>query len=228
MLIINLKKNENNKFKGRFFKKQIRPDPFTRETITICGKKCTYLEFNEEALKEFNLERLVNTFKGQIIGTNDALEKIVPSEFRFDYRQYFKRALLSSLINNIEGSISCFDILIKDDDFCFNDEYLKLANSVKSFSLISEETDETRKLSDKCFIEFGNFIKVIAKTDLNADIIIDFRNLDEDCKILFLKQGREQILYPDPRYFTMKDELLPLVSMGIEARVLCAAFSVVP
>lgn len=227
MLIINLKKTDYSNSRGRFFKKQIRPDPFARESKIICGLRCNYLEFDESAIHTFNLERLMNTFKGRIIGSPSALEMIVSDEYRFDYRPYFKRASLSALINSVGRDISNVTVSVKDNAFVFSHEYLVLANAVKSFSLISEETPETKKLSDKCFIEFGNFIRVSDKTNYNHDVIIDFKNLDDDCKIMILKQGREQLLYPDPRYFLMNDELLPLVNMGINPRVLCAAFTVV-
>ncbi len=228
MLIINLKKTDHSNLKGRFFKKQIRPDPFVRENKVICGLKCNYLEFDEGELHTLNLERLMNTFKGQIIGSSSALEMIVSDEYRFNYKPYFKRALLSALINSIGNGISSFSVSVKDDAFVFNHEYLELANAVKSFSLVSEETIETKKLSDKCFIEFGNFIRVSDKINFTDDIIIDFKNLEDDCKIMLLKQRREQLLYPDPRYFLINEELLPLVNLGINPRVLCAAFNVVP
>ncbi len=227
MLIINIKNSERIKYKGRFFKKTIRPDPFTRESKIICGQNCTILEFDESSLEKINLERLLNTFKGKIIGPQSALDRVIPAEYRFDYKPYFKRALLSALINSISNDITRFSVSVNDNEFKFCDEFLELANAGKSFSLISDETADVKRLADQCFVEFGNFINVTDKLNLNDDIIIDFNDLDEACKILILKQGKEQLLYPDPRYFLIKEDLLPLVNLGIEPRILCAAFTVV-
>ncbi len=227
MLIINIISKENEKFKGRFFKKQIRPDAFKRSSVTICGNTCTLLEFNENSLKMLNLERLLTTFKGRILGSDDVMGKLVPCEYRFDCKPYFKRALLSSLINNLGKSANNFTVCVIDDDFCCTDEYYNLANAVKSFSLISGESNETEKFLNRCFVEYGNYIKIKNEYVGDDDIVIDFNDLNEDCKIVITKEGKKQLLYPDPRYFAVKNDLLPLINMGIAPDLLCAAFSVV-
>lgn len=226
MLIINIVSNENEKYKGRFFKKQIRPDAFKRSCMRICGKICTLMEFNENMLGTLNLDRLFITFKGQILGAEWVLEKLVPCEYRFDNRPYFKRALLSSLINNLGKSANNYSVCVIDDDFCCSDEYYNLANAVKSFTLISRENNETDKFTNHCFVEYGNYIKISDKY-VSGDIILDFNMLD-DSKIIITKEGKEQLLYPDPRYFSVKDDLLPLINMGIDAKILCGAFCIVP
>ena len=228
MLIVNVVSNNKENFKGRFFKKQIRIDPFKRSCISICGKNCSVIEFEESVLPTLDIERLLNTFRGQIIATRSVSEKIIPCEYRFDYKPYYKRALLSSLSNNLGKNMSGISICVSDDDFQFSDEYCKLANGVKTFTLVSQENNETDKFCNYCFIEHGNFISVEKTVTKTFDVIIDFQKIDNNGRIIITKEGNEQLLYPDPKYFLIKDEFLGLINMGIDPKILCAAFSVVP
>ncbi len=225
MLIVNITPTENTIFKGRFFKKQLRPDAFKRSCMNLCGKSCTLLEFNESMLHTLDLDRLLKTFKGEIIGANKVLEKIVPIEYRFDPKNYFKKALVSSLCNNIEKNANNLTIGIKDENFEFSEEYCKLANMVKSFTLIAKQSEHTKKLSDYCFLEYGNFIRITDRVAYSDDIILNFDNLDDDCKLIIFKEGKDQLLYPDPEYFLIKQELAELLNLGINPKLLCAAFS---
>lgn len=227
MLIINIVSSDADKFKGHFFKRQIRPDAFKRTSMKICDKTCTFMEFNEQTLDTLNLDRLFNTFKGRILGAEAVVKRVIPEGYRFNYRPYFKRALLSSLVNNLGKNANNYSVCVIDDDFCCTDEYYKLANSVRSFSLISRENNETEKFSNHCFVEYGNYIKIMNSYVGNDDIVVDFNKMDVDCKIMLLKEGKEQLLYPDPRYFMVKDELLPFINMGIDGKLLCAAFQIV-
>lgn len=228
MLIVDVVSNKKDNFKGRFFKKQIRIDPFKRSSLSICDKPCTVIEFEESMLPTLDIERLLNTFKGQIIVTRNVQEKIIPYEYRFDYKPYFKRALLSSLLNNLGKNISSISVCVNDDSFQFSNEYCKLANAVKTFTLVSENSCETDKFCNYCFVEYGNYITVEKKIDTNCDVIIDFHKLDNDGRIIITKEGNEQLLYPDPKYFLVKEEFLGLINMGIDPKILCAAFEVVP
>lgn len=226
MLIIDIVSTDKIKFKGSFFKKQIRHEAFKRKSMNICGKTCTLIEFNESMLEGLQLDRLLNTFKGQILGVNNAIENIVPVEYRFDYRQYFKRALISSLVNNCKDTAKQLSLCVKNTDFLCSDECFLLANMFKSFTLISHRDTETEKFLNRCFVEFGNFIRI---TDdyVKSDVYIDLDKVDKDCKTMVVVDGKEQLLYPDPRYFVLKNDLLPLVNMGIEDKILCAAFEMV-
>ncbi len=226
MLIVTINTSYEKDFKGRFFKKQISPEPFKRSAIKICGKYCVLLELCEKTLGTINLERLLNTFKGDILCSANVSEKLVPVEFRFDCEQYFKRALLSSLINNLGESARHLSICIKDSAFVFSDEYLTLANCVKSFTLVSKENKAVVEFSSRCFEEYGNFI-TISDEVVSADLIVNFKNLETDGKTLIIRDGRNQLLYPDPRYFVVKEDLLPLVNMGINPKIVCSAFSVI-
>ena len=227
MLIVYVVSNKKDNFKGRFFKKQIRIDPFKRSSLSICDKPCTVIEFEESMLPTLDIERLKNTFKGRIIVTRNVQEKIIPYECRFDYKPYFKRALLSSLLNNLGKNISSISVCVNDDSFQFSDEYCKLANAVKTFTLVSENSCETDKFCNYCFVEYGNYITVEKKIYTNCDVIIDFHKLDNDGRIIITKEGNEQLLYPDPKYFLVKEEFLGLINMGIDPKILCAAFEVV-
>ncbi len=226
MLIIDINGTENKENKGHFFKKQVRPDPFKRSTVSIRGKSCVFLELNEKSVHTLNFGRLLNTFKGEILCSDKVSEEIVPSEYRFDCRPYFKRALLSSLINNLGESAKVLSVCIKDSDFKFCDEYLTLANAVKSFSLVSHGNTETEKFSSRCFVDFGNYIN-ISDVYVPSDVFIDFNKMESDSKIMITKEGRTQLLYPDPRFFAVKDDVLPLINKGISPKLICSAFSVV-
>ncbi len=227
MLVIKILSTKKENYKGRFFQKQIRPDAFKRSCHNICGKTCTIMEFNESMLSTLNLERLLNTFKGQIIGPEDAVEKIVPEEFRYDYKPYFKRAILSSLLNNLGDCARNLSVCIRDKNFVFSNEYCNLANSVKSFTLITNENDDTGKFCNYCFVEWGNFINLTDDKKTNEDVFVNFDDIDINGKILIIKEGKEQLLYPDPRYFSVKEELIPLLNMGVHPKVACAAFNVI-
>ncbi len=226
MLIIDINATENKENKGHFFKKQVRPDPFKRSSVSVCGKSCVFLELNEKTVHTLNLVRLLNTFKGGILCSDKVSEVIVPAEYRFDCRPYFKRALLSSLVNTLGESAKGLSLCVKDSDFVFTEEYLNIANSVKSFSLISRENIETEKFSGRCFVDFGNYIN-ISDNYVSADVFVDFNKIELDSKIMIIKEGRSQLLYPDPRYFTVKDDMLPLINMGIDPKLVCSAFSTV-
>ena len=171
---------ENTKYKGRFFKKQIRPDAFKRSCMSFGGQSCTLLEFNESMVHTLDLERLFKTFKGEIIGPDRVLEKLVPCEYRFDPKSYFKRALISSLSNNIEKNANNLTVGIKDDAFVFFEEYCKIANMVKSFTLIAKQNEHTKKLVDYCFMEYGNFIRVTDSVRYADDIFLNFNKIEDE------------------------------------------------
>ncbi len=228
MLIIKISSSNKEGHKNRYFKKQIRPDAFKRSCQSFCGKACTILEVNEGMLYTLNLDRLFNTFKGSIIGPIDDIEKIVPEEFRYDYKPYFKRALISSLVNNLGDLSRNFSVCVKDNNFIFSKEYCKLANNVKTFTLVTNENADTERFCNYCFVEYGNFIKLTGELKTKEDVFVNFDDVDINGKILILKEGKEQLLYPDPRYFLVKDDFLGLINMGVDPKILCAAFSVVP
>ena len=107
----------------------------------------------------------------------------------------------------------------------FSDEYCKLANMVKSFTLITKQSEHTKRLVDYCFMEYGNFIRVTDSVRYVDDIFLNFDKIEDDCKLMIIKEGKEQLLYPAPEYFFVKKELSELLNIGISPKVLCAAFS---
>lgn len=226
MLIIKIKSNEDEKINGRFFKKQLRPDAFKRSCFNIRNKPCTLIEFNETMLPTLNLERLFKTFEGRIIGAADDLEKVVPPEYRFDIKPYYKRALLSSLRKNISSNARSLNLAIKDDNFVFSQEYINLAKSVKSFTLLTKESTETDRFCNHCFVEYGFFVNIVNSYDniVNCNIYVDFNKIEHDGKIMIVKDEREAVLYPDPEFFAVDDEIRPVLKMGIPLKVVCAAF----
>lgn len=225
MLLINILTEDNTNFKGRFFKKQVRPDPFYRSSVKIRNRICTIIEFNESMLGSIDLQRLLNTFKGNIIGSDTVLEKVVPAEYRFDLKPYMKRAVLGALIKNLDYITTDSALTVKDEKFILTDEYKKLAKQVKSLTVITADSVDTGEFCNYCFVEYGLFVKISQGIEQNFDdVYIDFDDMDINGKAIIKKQGRDQLLYPDPTYFTVAEDLQPLLRFNISPRLLCAAF----
>ena len=228
MLIINVISDDKIKFKGRFFKKQVRPEAFQRYLVRIGEEPCTIIEFNECMLPTLNLQQLFKAFKGKVLASKKNYEKLVPIEYRFDFKPYYKRALLSSLMKTFDENDVNLSISIKDDDFVLSNEYLEISKMAKQFKLVSKDSRDTEIFCNKSFVEYGLFVRMSSfYHPSDEDIFLDLDAMDDSGKVIITKQGKSQLLYPDPQYFSLPEDMRAFLKYGISPKLLCAAFEAI-
>lgn len=227
MLIIKFSESENERIKREWlFKRKKKTDRgIKRENITVCGKVCTLVEINEKFILSNELQRLLKVFNGRIIGSPEALHKFVPEEYRFDFRSYFKRAVISSLINNFKNNLAEFCVCIRDADFDLLAEYADLARKTKRLVILCEENNKTSIFTQYCFTEYGVYVDFKNLNNVySCNIFIDFSDIDETGKLLIKFNGKDTLIYPDPEYFIALKELSCVLKIGVPVKIACAAF----
>lgn len=226
MLILKVMQDEFDVENNRLFRRKKRrvEKSSERSNIKVNDKIYTYVKMPYGVLREEETKRLLNRYKGRILFCeSEALQEEL-SEYSFDYKPYFKRAVLSSLKNQIIASGSgSFSLCVRDESFVFNNEITELAKAIKKLTLITEESVATQEFTDYCFYNFGAVVFVTEDRAGNCDdMYIDLGSIDDSGKAFLNIRGKNMILYPDADYFIGNNGVRDLVSLGVPPKIACA------
>lgn len=206
----------------RFFKKQEQQSLFYRQTDYINGKPFYIIECDKSFLKSEEMNKLLCAYKGKVFSQTNEIAKEI-GEYLFNPRDYYIRALLSSMLRISEFQESFESLCIKCSNLCESEELYEIIKKIKYVSIVSEDTFEIKKIKKNSFILFGTFINVIPKIPpLDFDAFIDLNKITDDCRCEFLFKGKSLTLYTDNSYFEVNEQVNILLSHGIDKKTACA------
>lgn len=230
MLIIEIKEEETENQKGFWFKRNKRKPKSTieRQSLKLGREIHTILKMPVCECENPEFKRLKNFYKGKILVPVNTEIQTALDGFLFDPKQYYKRALLSSLNKILSENANKYGtVCISDSEFLITREYTNTAKIVKNLVLITQKNINTQKFADYCYFNLGSVpqIKECA-VFYDWDIFLNFDRIFDDATVQIHFKDGKKILHPDSDYFVCDESFYNIISCGILVKTVCAAFEV--
>ncbi len=231
MLVLKItdEREKIKKVKGVFRKKIIyeKNEEIKRYSLNVNGKTVVVLELPEVKLESEDVLTLLKVYEGRVLTSKENVNNPLLQEYLFDPKEYYQRAVLSSLINQMKTvNKEWKNVNIKVTDFLPFKELFEIVKISKSVVLITEKSVLTEKFINDCYYEFGAIVTI--KGDcipLKYDIFLNLEEIDNNGKLMIEVKGKDFLLYPDMTYFQENPEYQKLLPFNIEHNIICAAFS---
>ena len=225
MLILDIKNPVVIEKKRLFRKKQVTEQGIERNNFKYNKKIHTIVSVPENMLESEDFLKLIKMFEGQILVCDDERINALVEPYRFNPLPYFKDAVYSSLLNIIKTDKSIKTVCIKDNAFKSSEALFDIVKISKNTIIETEQTIETQRFCDECYYNFGAFVR-ITRFHINREngLFINTADIDHEGKGVVLIDGKEAIIYPDPKYFNCDNQLKELLKYKIPIKTLCAGF----
>lgn len=229
MLILKLTDERDKKTKGIFRKRIIceNQEEIKRHSVNVNGKNVIVVELPKQKIESEDILTLLRIYKGRVLVSKDDSKIKALKESLFSPEEYYQRAVLSSLINQIKSFNNEWkNICIKTENFKPFKELFEIVKISKSVTLITKENTESDKFLSDCYYEYGSVIRVKGEDQfLKCDVFLNLDETDDRGKLIINVKGKDFLLYPDVSYFQDKTEYKELLPFNIEHNIICAAFS---
>ncbi len=230
MLILKLKdKNkEIKKTRNIFRRRKVTENEisFNRYSINVNGKNVLVLELNESELSCDEVITLLKIYKDRVLVAKENKNNNILKEYMFKPKEYYKRAVLSSLIKQIRTVNKDWKYLsVKMDVFSPYKELYEIVKISKTVNLITQKNAKTLKFVNECYNEYGAIVNIIGAGLKENEVYLDLEQIDDSGKLMISVKGKEFLLYPDATFFQPDEEYKKLLPYGLEHNVICAAFS---
>jgi len=229
ILKINDEREKIRKVKG-VFRKRVFYESFSdvsRSTLNVNGKNVITLELPFSKINNEDVIKLLNIYKGRVLISEKYRETDSLREYIFSPKEYYQRAALSSLFNQMKiVNREWKTVGIKITEFVPFKELFRIVKISKSLIFITEENPMTDKFTNDCYYEFGAIVSV--KREFNSekcDVYLDLEEIDDKGKLMIQVKGKDFLLYPDVSYFQDNPEYQKLLHFNIDHNIICAAFS---
>ncbi len=209
-------------------KKKLKSErDFKRYSVNVNGKNAIVLELTEKDLHSEDVLTLLKIYKGRVLVSSKYANNELLNEYVFSPKEYYQRALLSSLINQIKTvNRDWKNICIKIKSFSPFKELYELVRISKTVTMITPDNALTDKFLKECYYEYGTVVSF--KNEITAqryDVFLDLDEVDNKGKLMINVNGKEFLLYSDTRYFENCSEYQKLFPFNMEHNIICAAFS---
>lgn len=195
---------------------------FIRYTDYINNKPFYIVEVGKNFLCTENMQKLLYAYKGCVL-INENLPEEPFSEYLFDAKTYFLRALLSSLANRVKFEKNISSICIKNNSILICDEVYEIIKNVRNVHFIVSKDNLTENFQDECLKRYGTFVKIGESSSFNEfDIYIDLSLMTEDGKCEIFIKGKRCLLYPDNSFFDADESVKKLLACGVNKKIACA------
>lgn len=198
-----------------------------RYSVNVNGRNVTILEITKKDLKKDDVLTLLKIYKGRVLVPDKFSEKENLKEYLFSPKEYYRRALLSSLINQIKTvNKEWKSVTIKTEVFKPFKELYELVRISKSVIIQTEANSYTGKFINDCYYEYGAIVPIKKEiTSTKNDVYLNLDEIDNKGKLMINARGKDFLLYPDIRYFEICSEYQKLSQYNIEHNLICSAFS---
>lgn len=231
MLVLDFvdEREDIKRLKKRFYRKKEfkRADDLKRYSVNVNGKTVIVLELTEKDLQSVDVLTLLKIYRGRVLVTSKYVNNECLREYIFSSKEYYQRALLSSLINQIKTvNKDWMNICIKIEDFLPFKELYKLVKITKKVTIITADSVLTDKFIKECYYEYGSIVSLKnEKTSQTSDVFLNLDEIDNNGRLMINVRGREYLLYSDTSYFESCLEYQKLSKYNIEHNIICSAFS---
>lgn len=200
-------------------------DEVERYSINVNGKNVIVLELNSNSLLREDVVTLLNIYKGRVLVAEK--NKQLFKEYLYIPKEYYKRAILSSLVNQAKTVNKAWQkICIKTESFTVSDEYYEIVRLSKKVTLITQLNPLTESFINDCYYKYGAVVGIKDDADISVfDVFLDLDEIDDSGKLMINVQGKEYLLYPDATYFSTCEEYQKLQPFNIEHNIVCSVFS---
>ncbi len=215
--------------KKRIFKKNkaLKKNELNRYSINIKGKNILVLDLSEKDLMREDVITLLKIYKGRVLVPSKYQNEENIESYLFNPKEYYQRALLSSLINQIKTVNKDWkNLCVKTEKFSPYKELYEIVRISKTVSIITSDNPYTDKFKKECYYEYGAIVSVKNDEEKHKfDIFLDLDKIDNKGKLMINVKEKEFLLYPDVRYFENKPDYQKLLPFNIEHNIICSAFS---
>lgn len=218
--------SENKKRKFSRKKKCEKKNEIRRYSIIVNGKNVVVLELTEKDLENEDVLTILKVYKSRVLVSARYAEKGILNEYLYNPNEYYKRALLSSFVNQVKTVNKDWkNILIKTHDFKPFREFYDIVRLSKKVTILTEATAYTESFIKACYYEYGAIVNVSDDGKIKSDVFLDLDKIDKSGKLMINVKGKDFLLYPDTSFFENSEEYQKLNMYNIDYNIMCAAFS---
>ena len=222
MLILNVVKEEVGCEKSVLGKRKARVYQPNRFNIRLDKKIYNIVNLTKSNINDKSVRRILEINRNNVLkcNCNDINSQI--SEYIMDITPYLKRAILSSVINELEQGFGFESLCIKDSCFAETDEYYSLARKLRRFAIVCDDNKEFNNFRNRCYNNLGLDIECLNQSkDYYAYLDIDNIIMD---KSAFMTINNNQVLvYADEGYFNVDENVSELLKYEVPKEYACAS-----
>ena len=206
-----------------FWRLFMKRSEVTRECAEIANKRFDILSLPISKLDSPEVVKLLQINRGAVLESVDAVQNERLNEYLFDKSSYYKRALLSSVVDLVKSVNEKLSVVVCDDLFAMYDEYITLAKAVKGFCLVTTPSTQSDLFSERVYYQYGLQVVVRDKSaPQGQDIAVDFSRINADGSLTVHFMGSDVLIYPDNKYFEPDKNVLELMKYGVPLKCACA------
>ena len=223
LIIIKLN-NEINDTRNYFLRLLLgKKDNVSRDYAVIGNKRFDIYSMTCCDLSLPEVQRILRIKKGKLLESLNTEQNELLTEYLVDKKPYYKRALLSSVIEFIKQVGEQLSVAVFDDYFFNCDEYNSLAKSVRAFTLVTSRIDLAEKFADEIYREYGLRVVIRQLSPISYfDLSLDFSGIKKDGSLNIIYRGESMLIYPDNKYFESDNDVLELMKHGVPIKCACA------
>ncbi len=199
-----------------------------RRTVIIRGKPHYIVEISEKSLKNAELIRLLNAYKGNVLLSKELENVELFKEYTFDISPFLRRVCFDGFLKAVKSKNDrSLTLCIRNTEKCFSLDAEKILRYVKELSVICSDEDFTLDFPQYCYKEYG--VKPFVTTDLcfnyqSFDVFADFDSISENKYLKYLIRGTEEKFFPDFSAQEIDDELIEICNLGVRKENIIASF----
>ena len=197
-----------------------------RYSLNINGRNVIVLELTEGDLHNEDVLKLLRIYKGRVLTSIEKQINSILKEYTFNPKEYYQRALLSSLINQMKSVNKGWrTVSLKLEEFYPHKELYELVKISKRVNIITIENALTDKFAKECYYEYGAIITFRECDSFKYDVYLNLDEIDSNGRLMINAGGRDCLLYSDMKYFEDCTEYQKLNQFNIDHNIICSAFS---
>lgn len=230
LLILNFVDDNDTKKKQKklFSKKKLSnsKSEFKRYSLNVNGKNAIVLDLTEKDLHNDDILMLLKIYKGRVLVSTEYQNNSILNDYIFNPREYYQRALLSSLINQMKTvNKEWKTVCLKIESFNSSTELYELVKISKRVNIITNQNALTDSFTKACYYEYGAVITFKDITTDKFDVFLNLDEIDDRGRLMINAGSKEYLLYSAMKYFEFCSEYQKLSQYNIEHNIICSAFS---
>ncbi len=222
LLVFNVVKEEVSYEKsvfGRRKTKTFQPDRFN---VYLDNKIYNIVNLTKNNINDKSVRRILEINRNSVLkcNCNDINSQI--SEYLMDITPYMKRAILSSVIKELEQGFVFQSLCIKDSCFAEADEYYSLARKLRRFAIVCDDNKEFNNFRNRCYNNLGLNIECLNQSN-ECYAYLDLDNIIMDKSAFMTINNNQVLIYADEGYFNVDKNVSELLKYEVPKEYACAS-----
>lgn len=178
---------------------------------------------SKENIFSDSVRRILQINRNKVLKCNsDEVNKQI-QDYLLDIKPYVKRAIISSVINEMSAGNRIHSLCVKDSDFEASKEYYSLADVSRKLSVICTPNNAFNNYCNECYNNLGLRIECSKNCREYYDAYLDIDNILMNKSAFLTVNGCQMLIYADESYFNVDENVAKLLRYDVPKEFACAS-----